>query len=88
MNPSPTFPDMVSIPGPKNFLGMSAAADHVGMNEPAWRRMIRLTGGPPSIKVGRRQFFLRETLDQWLRDQQTPSTATTHRPPSYYVPKN
>lgn len=88
MSSSKTFPDTPSSPGPKNLLGMHAAADHVRMSETAWRRMIRLTGGPPSLKVGKRQFFLRETLDQWLIDQQTPSVATTHTPSSYYPGKN
>jgi hypothetical protein len=51
-----------------NRLDMAAAAKYLGRST-HWLSVNRARLGIPSYRIGRRYFFLKEELDQWLLKQ-------------------
>lgn len=43
-------------------------------------RKWRLAGGLPHIKIGRRIFYRLQSVEEWLRDQESRSVATDDAP--------
>jgi len=64
-----------------DFLLTREVADLLRTSESTVRYWRHTRTGPPSIKVGRRVLYRRDAVLAWLRDCETPATASTGEEP-------
>ena len=55
------------------------AAQFLGVSRQTLRRWIRQSAGPPRVRKGKRYYYVREVLKEWLKSN-APSTADSPRP--------
>lgn len=59
----------MAMPTPET-IGISTAAQIVGISERHLKRILAKGEGPPSVRLGRRRLFMPETLRAWLKSRE------------------
>jgi predicted site-specific integrase-resolvase len=61
------------------LMGIGRAAQFLGIDEGTLRRWQRQGDGPPRTRKGKRWYYSRECLKEWLKEN-APSAVETKRP--------